>query len=808
MGEGTGGFIVHALDRVRGGRTEIYLIGRLENGETFAVVESRHIPSFHVRTEDLPAARRAAEGISGVRFSPSDRRTMDLASCARISHPDFRALKRTRELLESAGLRTYEADLRPFASYLMDARIHCAVSIDGPWSPGRRVARVYRDPRIAPADLRVGLSALSLDIETDRDASTVYAVSLAFRGAAGGEAVSETFLAGASAPCAAGFPTEAEMLSAVRVRIAALDPDILTGWNVVDFDLQTLHRRFRELGLAFDIGRTDSPAEFLSREPGSGGKRGRRGKAIVEGRQVLDAMWLARSAGMGLEDYRLETVSREVLGRGKLMEKRDGESGAQAVERLYRSDPEALCAYCREDARLVLDILSAKGLLDLAVNKALLIGIQLEQTMTSVAGFEFLYMEHLHARGLVAPTLGIDQEEQETAPGGGIITSKPGLSPNVLAFDFKSLYPSIMRTFNIDPLARVPEGDPAEDDDALIKAPNGSRFRREPGILPQILARFFQSRTEAKAAGNETASYAYKIVMNSFYGVLGTPGCRFAAPQLAGAITTFGREILFWMRDLFEKEGHPVLYGDTDSLFVLSGLPGRPSAAELSALGRGLCDAANGRLAVHVRERWGVESRMELEFEGCFRGFFMPPMRTAGEEGMARGRAKGYAGLQVLQGPQGDSEKLLVVGMEAVRHDWSPLARGLQRDLLGWVFHGMAAAEIGGRIRDIVRAVRRGERDGDLVYARHLRGRAYADGRSAPPHVRAAALLPEEERTGLIRYVQTLEGPRPAGMPGAPPDREHYVQKQVRPIVETVAPFLGLDTRSLFAEGGQLSLFS
>ena len=59
--------------------------------------------------------------------------------------------------------------------------------------------------------------------------------------------------------------------------------------------------------------------------------------------------------------------------------------------------------------------------------------------------------------------------------------------------------------------------------------------------------------------------------MNSFYGVLGTPGCRFFDPVLANAITSFGKELLLWTRDAIERRGLPVLYGDTDSLFVLSG---------------------------------------------------------------------------------------------------------------------------------------------------------------------------------------------------------------------------------------------
>jgi len=152
-----------------------------------------------------------------------------------------------------------------------------------------------------------------------------------------------------------------------------------------------------------------------------------------------------------------------------------------------------------------------------------------------------------------------------TSPGGGIITSRAGIYDAVLAFDYKSLYPSIMRTFNIDPLSRIPRDTP--EDTAHIQAPNGARFRREPGILPEILAGFFASRAEARRQGNERTSYAYKIVMNSFYGVLGTGGCRFASPDLAGAITTLGQHFLFWTKDLVDAQGFEVIYGDTDSIF-------------------------------------------------------------------------------------------------------------------------------------------------------------------------------------------------------------------------------------------------
>ncbi len=478
------------------------------------------------------------------------------------------------------------------------------------------------------------------------------------------------------------------------------------------------------------------------------------------------------------------------------------------MERLYREEPTSLCLYCLEDARLVLDILKKEGLLELALQKSLLIGTSLEQTSMSVAAFEFLYTEHLHQRGFAAPTLGVDQDSLERVAGGGIITPRAGLYQNVLAFDFKSLYPSIIRTFNIDPLSRVWE---SRGVPGLITAPNGAAFRREPGILPGILDRFFESREIARKAGNTRAVYAYKIVMNSFYGVLGTPGCRFAASALAGAITSLGQHILYWTRDLMSARGLEVIYGDTDSLFVHMGQRGPGPDQELGRVGAELARFVNESLARHVQSDYGVQSRLELEFEAIYRKFFLPPMRGPGagddseEEGESRGRAKGYAGLRAASG--GGDQALEIVGLEAVRHDWTPLAQDLQRELLARVFRDEPTAAIAELVRTLIRDLRAGRTDSQLVYRKSLRKPVEAYTKSSPPHARAAAMLPPEERSGLIRYLITTAGPQPEGRMTAPPDYDHYVQKQVRPIVESVAPYIGLSTDNLFDAGGQLGLF-
>ena len=145
--------------------------------------------------------------------------------------------------------------------------------------------------------------------------------------------------------------------------------------------------------------------------------------------------------------------------------------------------------------------------------------------------------------------------------------------------------------------------------------------------------------------------------------------------------------------------------------------------------------------------------------------------------------------------------------MEAVRHDWTELAHGLQRDLLGWVFRDMPPAEIVERIRGLVRDLHAGLKDDLLTYRRSLRKPVEAYTKSSPPHARAAALLPPEERSGLIRYVWTREGPQPESRRTAALDYDHYAEKQLMPIVEAVAPYIGLDLEAIFASDRQLKLF-
>ena len=240
-----------------------------------------------------------------------------------------------------------------------------------------------------------------------------------------------------------------------------------------------------------------------------------------------------------------------------------------------------------------------------------------------------------------------------------------GLHEHVWVFDFKSLYPSLIRTFNIDPLSYV--ADPSPDAD-LIRTPAGA-FGREPAILPGMLDDLFPRRETAILNGDAVASHAIKILMNSFYGVLGTSACRFYNPALANSITGMGKEILLWSKRWFEAAGFRVLYGDTDSLFVQS-LGGDP--VQTREQGQRLATSLNSDLAAYVHERWRVPSRLELRCEKLYLKLFLPHSRNS-----TRGASKRYVGLR-----HGDSpDQVEFIGMEVVRRDWTALAKQVQREL-------------------------------------------------------------------------------------------------------------------------------
>jgi DNA polymerase-2 len=760
---------------------EIVLWARAESGPIRVRLDRQEAVAFAERGRVRPE-------VLGCRVRPVQLRTFDGALVEAIYFKSQRALVDARRSLRGRGSRLYESDLKPADRFLMERFVTGGFRVEGPFLQHDSY-REYRNPKISPSEYRPRLEVLSLDIETDGHDETLYSIGASVGSEARvfllrypewsrahGERLGEQEHVTISV-----HHDEATLLEEFFSFLASANPDVILGWNVVDFDLQVLERACERLNLSFAMGRGRDRAAVLA--PGSPG--GRR-TARVPGRAILDGIDTLKTATWSFEDFGLEAVARELLGRGKRIAK--SEDRILEIRRLYREEPWELARYNAEDCRLVEAIFEKTHLLDFVLERAQLTGLGLDRFGGSVAAFDNLYLPRLHRRGRVARD--VEQVEGEVmSPGGYVLDSEPGIFENVLVLDFKSLYPSIILTFRVDPLGLVEAGEDA------IEGFDGARFARERSILPGLIEDLWRARDRAKAAREEATSRAIKIIMNSFYGVLGTPGCRFFEPRLVASITRRGHEIITKSKEWIESEKLRVIYGDTDSLFVLLG-PG-PGEKECRELGEGLVRRLNLRWAGELKERYRVESRLELEFDRHFLRFFMPTIR-----GSELGSKKRYAGLA----RRGGDLVLEFTGLEAVRSDWTPLAREFQRELYRRVFFDEPFEEY---VRGTVAELLAGKRDSDLVYRKRLRRRLEDYEKNVPPHVQAALKRskssPGARTERWVRYVVTTRGPEPIENHPRLLDYQHYLDRQLAPAADALLRLKGTSVGEIL--DAQLRLF-
>jgi len=775
------GFILQASYRVTStadGRRSpvVHLYGRLDTGASFLVRDDRQRPHFYVRGTDLS---RAAALKSLPLTQPVDKRTFAGEPVCRIDVEVPSDVPPLRDKLHAAGIETFEADVRFASRYLIERGIKGGCEIEGDPSPGAG-GLVFQNPQLHPADVQITPRVLSFDIETDAKAERLLAISL--YGLGSDEVLIVDDGDRPMPERAEGCATEAAALEAFAARVRSLDPDVITGWNLIDFDLSVLERIAAPVGYELELGR-DRGAMRIRKAEGYFGS----GQASIPGRLVLDGIDLLRGAFIRMDDYSLDAVAREVLGEGKAVTAPARDRLAEILHN-YEHDLPAFALYARTDARLALGIAEKLRLIELAFARSQLTGMTPDRVAASIASFDFLYLAELERARIVAPSVrGGDSRVHVAQQGGHVLEPETGLQANVWVFDFKSLYPSIIRTFNIDPVSYLPEPTPDLD---LIRTTEGA-FQREPAILPRLLDELFPRREAAKRRGDEVAAHAIKILMNSFYGVLGTSACRFFNPALANSITGMGKHLLLWSKQWFESQGFRVLYGDTDSLFVSSAAsdPARASseAGRLAAL-------LNRDLEQHIEARWRVRSRLELEFEKLYLKLFLPRARHS-----MRGASKRYAGLIYSAGGTGTVE---FVGMEVIRRDATPLAKRVQRELYERLFSNRP---VDAYLAEIVARVRRGELDEELVYHKNLRKETGEYTATTPPHVAAA----RKSRLALgrsIRYVMTTAGAEPLDNLSHPLDREHYVEKQVKPVAEPVLDTLGLNFERVIGDARQFEL--
>ncbi|WP_019613810.1 DNA polymerase II [Psychromonas ossibalaenae] len=715
-----------------------------------------------------------------------------VAAVYSLTQKQFRAMQ---DVLTAASIAFFEADIKLTDRYLMERFIYGSVKVtaDIQWN-GRYW--FCRTGKISPGNAVPKLKMVSLDVECS-PRGELYSVGLScgnFPLDEEGGQYAAVLMIGTAQPAEDinihWVKDERSLLLALQEWFKQYDPDAVIGWAVGSFDMRLLAERAAVHNIQLKIGRDGSPLRWLTHRSDP-----QQGAVILNGRVILDGIDQLKNASWQFESFSLEFVSQAMFAEGKLIT--DVQDKGLEIKRQFEQEPVSLARYNLQDCLLVERIFDKAQLAEYCIQRARLTGLALDRRGASVAAFTNLYLPLLHRSGYIAPNIG-DIEAQHS-PGGFVMDSTPGLYSWVLVLDFKSLYPSIIRTFKIDPMGLI-EGllEPQLDS---LPGFRGARFSRIKHHLPGIIDKLTAARELAKKENNQPFQHAIKIIMNSMYGVLGSAGCRFHDTRLASSITLRGHEIMCETRDFIESFNEQVIYGDTDSTFVW--LQGCDNAQQAQARGQMLAKQINEYWTKKLKTELNLDCYLEIEFETCFSKFFMPTLR-----GSETGSKKRYVGLKQTDA----GESLLFKGLETVRSDWTELAQEFQKSLYTKVFAEQPVEQL---VINTVNELKSGNFDHKLVYHKRLRRPLDAYLKNVPPQVRAARLADHNnaqlgrplryQRRGRIAYLITLNGPEPQEYLSSAIDYQHYIDKQLKPIAEAILPLLGKDFDQLISD--QMSLF-
>ncbi|HDM8068195.1 DNA polymerase II [Vibrio harveyi] len=782
------GFLLTRQARDIKGQTQIELWLSTENGPTQLLIQGER-PVFFIEQAQIEQTKRFATS----KQIAVDIRSLELknfqltplAACYTQTTKDAFALQ---DELKQNDIVHFEGDVRLADRYLMERFIKGSMEFTGNQQSLNGFQRI-QNAKCRTGEYQPKLHVVSLDLECS-EKGILYSIGL--------DTPVDSRVIMIGEPEQAETPIqwvkdEKALLDALIAWFKKFDPDVIVGWNVIDFDFRLLHKRAEWHNMKLILGRADQPSFFRS------SAQSQQGFISIPGRVVLDGIDTLKTATYHFRSWSLESVSQELLGEGK--EIHNVHDRMDEINRMYRSDKPSLAKYNLQDCVLVNKIFDHTHLLDFAIERSRLTGVELDRVGGSVAAFTNLYLPQIHRAGYVAPNL--HPENWIASPGGYVMDSIPNLYDSVLVLDFKSLYPSIIRSFLIDPMGLV-EGlqlEIGKAEDEAVPGFRGGQFHRSKHFLPEMIEKLWAARDVAKKNNEKAFSQAIKIIMNSFYGVLGSSGCRFFDTRLASSITMRGHEIMKQTKVLIEAKGYQVIYGDTDSTFV--SLNGPYSQADADKIGIELVEYINQWWGDHLRDEYNLNSILELEYETHYRKFLMPTIR-----GAETGSKKRYAGLI----GEGEKERIIFKGLESARTDWTPLAQRFQNTLYQMIFHGEDPSDY---VREMVEKTNSGEFDDQLVYQKRLRRKLHEYQKNIPPQVRAARLADDinaklgrplqYQNRGRIEYLITVNGPEPHEYRNSPIDYQHYIDKQLKPIADAILPFIGTDFEQLSAP--QMGLF-
>ena len=451
------GFIVYSTYRVIKGDSYVFLFGRLENKENFVTI-NKYKPYFFIRESHLKKARKLSHEFEAEVTKLKD---PEENSVVKITTKTPNELTKLRKKLEDHSIPCYEADIKFPQRFLIDHGIQGSLNIEGDHDSEGNIDRIYKEPTLTPSLHVPKLKTLALDIETDRNGKEIYCISI----------YTDNFkkvLINSKKKLnhAINCKSEIDVLERFVEIIQEQDPDIITGWNLIDFDLKIIFEKLKDHNIPIALGRDNTPCRLRIESSFF-----RDSKADIPGRQVLDGINILKSSFIKLEDYKLDTAAKHFVKEAKLIQE-EGNKG-ETIENYFKHQQQKLVDYNLKDSELVIKILENSKTLDLTIKRSLITGMPLNRVAASIGSLDSLYLKKARAAGYVFPCSKFDREVDKGV-GGFVMESKPGIYNNIIVFDFKSLYPSVIRTFNIDPLTLTEKG---------LSSPAKFNFKKEEGIL-------------------------------------------------------------------------------------------------------------------------------------------------------------------------------------------------------------------------------------------------------------------------------------------------------------------------------------
>jgi len=411
------------------------------------------------------------------------------------------------------------------------------------------------------------------------------------------------------------FRSEKDLLTRFINAFAEIQPTVITGWNTDGYDIPYLLGRCKKV-LGNQSIKKFSPAGIVTQNPKSK-------KWKIFGVSSLDYIKLYKNfTYTELPNYRLDTVGKTELNKGKV--EYDGD-----LDMLFEQDIHKFAYYNMTDVDLVYELDEKLQLINLARTICHKGHVPYEDVYYASKYLDGAAIVDLKRNGYVAPNKQfrfIEEEKQDSLAGAYVMPPIPGLYKWIYDLDLTSLYPSIIMSLNISPETKIgvienwnqeyllqsdavsviinnqtiPDVKQWLQDNKYTVASNGAVYDTSRiGFLPAILKKWFIERVEYKNKRDEyevgSEDYKFydalqltqKVLLNSFYGVLGLKTFRFHDLDNAGAITATGQSVIKFSakainayyaketgKDYFiNANGNKAefsFYTDTDSTFVSS----------------------------------------------------------------------------------------------------------------------------------------------------------------------------------------------------------------------------------------------